>query len=770
MSVTDQLPLGDLKFYDNRLPGLAAGNYWVTVTHALSENSVAVNQDALGAVQEFVVSAPQFTLPPEDIVSRHPPDGSSGRYAEQLPHVVLREPTLPWERQMPTGAEPWLALLVLSEDEAIGPAASPTHASTASVTEFLKPDPTVFKPAVIPEDDVDQNSTVSFVVLAAATFTAIMPRREELRFLAHCRQANISDKAAQGLDQSGYFAIVFANRFPAAPAHGSAAARKNIVHLVSLEGLDELLVEQPDFGGRSRVALVSLASWTFQCLPDAQQDFRGLLQAIVSSEMDGKVYQPEKLALRLKPASPLSGPAPSQTEASRRLAAGFVPLAWHTRTGEDSFAWYRGPFTPVLPAPLIKTGPFLSADAALAFQKSFGVFDMSLAAAWTAGRAAALADQVFGQSLLDFRRRAHRITDQLHNLLVSKYFFTQSEIATLDAQTTVQDEFLKILDTDLLAAMNRQPAASAATPGRQLTATIDPKAAVQAFLADPAVQQKVIALVQDDLDSVARWLGRLALLYPVPFDLLVPDERMLPTEALRFFYVDTNWTDALLDGAMSIGLDTSRQTFFHLVTHGLIRDAAAEATKIYRQSLIGVAPPTVQPNAAVVSGLLLRSGLVSGWPNLAVRPYLANGDVLKTLRMDHLSPSVLLCLFLGVPDWIEISEPQEGLRFGVDDDGNIVLRNVVAPSGPNDPPIGRQIGQPMRTFDPSGAQQLYTRAASSRVLDLAPDRNTGLVQAVQAALTKASRSPPGTLGPAAFSLQMTRAPEAIKFATQPSAG
>lgn len=759
------LPVGDIGFYDNDVPGIAGGNYWISVSHELKDNGAAVNTEPLGAAQEFVVSAPQFTLPPADIVSQHPPDTTSGRYGEQLPHIVLREPALPWERRMTDVRDPWLALLVFTEDELMADATSTTRANTSSVQDFLAPNATVFKPRITREDDVDPASPCSHIRISTQTFAAIAPRLDELRFLAHCRQGNISDKAVQNLDPNGFFSIVVANRFPARPAEG-AAARKNIAHLVSMEGLDSLLVDNPDFGGCTSVALLSLASWSFQCLPDHAEDFRGLVKALVTSEMEGAAYDPGKLWLRLQPPAASSDPAHQQ--ARERLTAGFVPLPYHTRTGEETFAWYRGPLAPVMPAPIAKSGPFLTADQAVVFHKEWGVFDLSLATAWNAGRTAALADKAFGQKLFDFRRRAHQVTDQLLHRLQSKYFFSQDQIASLEHDTAVHDEFLSVLDTDLLAAIGGTPTADPTPVQPRTASTTDPKAAVQEFLADPAVQAKIVALVKDDLDAIAQWLARLLLLYPVPFNLLVCDERMLPAESLRFFYLDNNWTSALLDGALAIGLDSSRQTFFHGVTHGLLQDAAQDAARIYRQSLFGTTPPAAEENIGVISGMLLRSSLVSGWPNLAVRPCLKSGGMLKTLRMDHLSPSVLLCLFWGVPDWVEISEPQEGFRFGVDDDGDVTLRNIVAPARAGDPPVGHQIGDPLKVFDPSGAQLLFVRAADNRVLNLSPNANDGLVQSIAAALHTASNGEVGELGPATFALQMVKAPEAVKFTSQSS--
>src|SRR6185436_6176755 len=78
-----------------------------------------------------------------------------------------------------------------------------------------------------------------------------------------------------------------------------------------------------------------------------------------------------------------------------------------------------------------------------------------------------------------------------------------------------------------------------------------------------------------------------------------------------------------------------------------------------------------------VSGFLLRSRLVSGWPGLHVRAYRvdrqaddailseSDPDRLKVLRMERLAPAVLLVLFDGVPAVVHVEEPRQGIQFGV---------------------------------------------------------------------------------------------------------
>uniref|UniRef100_UPI001A9EC514 hypothetical protein n=1 Tax=Pseudomonas sp. 79_C TaxID=2813567 RepID=UPI001A9EC514 len=108
--------------------------------------------------------------------------------------------------------------------------------------------------------------------------------------------------------------------------------------------------------------------------------------------------------------------------------------------------------------------------------------------------------------------------------------------------------------------------------------------------------------------ELTQWLGSLAALKGLPFGYLVPDEAMLPAESIRFFVLDPNWSNALLEGATSIG----RSCTF---------DVAIDAELVAR--LYAAVSP-----ATTVSGFILRSNVVSGWPGIEVRAYDANGTLL----------------------------------------------------------------------------------------------------------------------------------------------
>lgn len=749
-SLSADIPVGDLRFYDNNVPALAAGDWRITVGHTL----VGVKTGDLDATQNLVVSAPQFAMDTTAVLNQYPPAGSTGQYTRVLPHIVLNDALLPWERTM-TGSpdtQPWLAVLVLGEDEIVGGTGSPTRTQTGTVTSFLSDDQAVLKPAVVPEGDVAGTDPCTFIQLSTTLFPALTPRLTELRFLAHCRQSNIADKAEQGLEQNGLFSVVAGNRFPAVPAGDSPGARKSIVHLVSLEGLEPYLVDQPDFGARTSVALVSLASWTFNTVADPAEDFRGLMANLVGQEYDGTTYTPDNLWLRL-PSARIDTGNPSGAEVGRRLADGFVPLRYQFRTGEQTFAWYRGPCTPVLTTPLPAGPAFPTSDAALVYQSEFGVFDASLATAWQTGRALALSDRAFGQALYDLRQRGHQLTDSLLQRLHSDAF-SADQIAGLSSNTMVQDEFLRHLSTDLLNNLSdTKPARPTTEPllaGPPPAPDPDPTTAVRNFLADPAAQALIADGTRTDLLPVATWLAKLLLLYPVPFNLLVPDNRMLAPETLRVFYLDDNWLRALTDGAMSIGTQSSRDSFFTQIMGDLIHQAAGTAAQAMRARRLGVDPPAREVTENLVSGFLLRSALVSGWPNLAVRGSMDKGDDLRVLRMDRLADDLLICLFSGVPDHIELAEPQEGFRFGVDEDGNLPMRQPVSDG---EVPLGSQLDTPLRLVPDS------LRDGSNNVLDV--DMAVRLIQ-------KALSGAVADFGPADFALQMVKSPEAIRFTNRTS--
>ncbi|GAB2857458.1 hypothetical protein GCM10022221_66320 [Actinocorallia aurea] len=141
--------------------------------------------------------------------------------------------------------------------------------------------------------------------------------------------------------------------------------------------------------------------------------------------------------------------------------------------------------------------------------------------------------------------------------------------------------------------------------------------------------------------GVLEFLRGLTVLRGVPLRYLVPDERLLPPESLRFFHLDRTWVAHLVDGAASIGRLTSA-------------DAADDAAHPF--------PVAVPP----LTGVLLRSGLVADHPDLTVTAHGRTGPALHPVRTERLAPDVLLCLFVGGVDRLDLAQPPEAMHFAVE--------------------------------------------------------------------------------------------------------
>ena len=178
-------------------------------------------------------------------------------------------------------------------------------------------------------------------------------------------------------------------------------------------------------------------------------------------------------------------------------------------------------------------------------------------------------------------------------------------------------------------------------------------------------------------DELRDGLVRLRLLHDVPFAYFVADTQLLPEESIRWFYIDRRWTDALVQGALSVGTVNTDDRLQLTERYGEIRDALDTAERNVRRR---DGDPFMQGPAGPISGFILRSRVVSGWPGLHVRAFKeepTEGDGfdfpdnhpqrMRLLRLERLAPAVLLCLFDGIPKEVHIQEPRHGVQFGVDE-------------------------------------------------------------------------------------------------------
>ena len=607
-----------IHFLDSSLPPIQAGKYTLEVTQTITQQDKPDPLGVYSAKKRTVhVQGNRFSIDPLDIDSVFPPEGGAGDYGNVLPHVTFTQKTQPWEQKLgaPSARAPWLAVLVFHESDEGGiPTITPAMAGDLLRKDFCPSEskPGTERPSSLPVMEHDKTIVIATYADAVSPgqwmrpnentwdpclvidvpvklFRDIAPTQADLPWLAHSR----TDSGAAGERE---FSAVLANRLPLPDGVSMAC-------LVSLEGMESFLPPASNITTRNLTAthirLVVMKAWTFR----SGVDLLGFYRDVSCG--------PLKLPYQ-KPALE----TPEDQKVKNALAMGYTALDHNTRWGDRAISWYRGPFLPFsaevtrsIPMPPIDekgymTGhtPLSSADEALRYDPEMGMLDASYAAAWQLGRLMALRDGTFSYDLYQWKR----------------------EIKQKIIQPIAVD--VAVIVTDLMKSLSSRmnPTESA----RTLMNDIDK---LKKHLEDARAPQSVVTRI----DMLRRLEG-------VPMDYLVPDERMLPPESLRFFQVDQNWIYSLIEGAYSIGrVSTSDQQ----------QDAATCPHCTYKQT----------------SGFLLRSAIVSGWPTLQVRVEVSSASEAKELRCQRITPDILLYLVEvegpGVITSVTLQVPPESVEF-----------------------------------------------------------------------------------------------------------
>lgn len=758
-TIANGQPGRNIAFVATHQPALKDGTYTVTVTQTIASPGRIEREPPFSASQRFIVPGQRFTLDPNAVQAVFPPPDSLGDHAYVLPHVVLSPSTLPWEHVATAAVAdaPWLVLLLFTAAEAA------TITAQTVPLKSLKPSAggDTYWPGISGgESGQHEDEAVAVIDVPRPLLEQVLPKTADLRWLAHVRYPANEQGQAVGAET----AVIIANRLPESGGQHTA-------YLVSVFGqYDQTGFQLAAAGNASRIRLINLKQWRFACV-SPKQSLKGLLlhlnrpllftlpvgsvdgalqqnnipptlvqafqqsgtplsaaavlanrsrwlitdrerRYLVASGPPAAVYNqaghylfllPPTMDLsRLDSSLPqlralfashhhtlldpitcrqdnshwwlrdgnnayfLSGengrlfayafapnasaalrlPPTGQPEADSYLAGGAVALPHRMRQGNRTVSWYRGPFVPGPTSGDIEL-PVRAADTLFRYNPASGMFDSSYAAAWELGRLLTLQSQRVAIALFQWKR-SH---------------------AQVSKSGSAADDHLPV-----------------------------------AALSLPILP-----------DIVTQWLDALARLEHIPFPYLVPDERMLPQESLRFFEVDGQWVACLLDGAFSIG---------RVLASEPARDSALRDQHLNGQ----------QPR---MSGLLLRSAVVSGWPDLQVDGYYAiredvpimvgalnkgqlpaalgqlfeeyglpldpsssqvstletaedgqtgtawqiadNGRSyhvhfvadqlyvrLPALRQTRLSANILLCLFEGVLNVVDMHLPPEALHFGLE--------------------------------------------------------------------------------------------------------
>ncbi len=662
-------------FIQYDIPPLKSGEY--TLVAQQTVNQVAPNQ--FGATRVFAVGGNRFQLDGDDIVVLFPPANANGEFDGVLPNVVLKRCTLPWQRtsveedeapvppvppppgdeNVPYGLDaPWLAVLLIetadmpevqtgtAADVITGGDPITAIGSGSKVLGTGKlPDHYFSYPGINPLDYGQAPDTpTKYIDLLVETFSQLAPTKDDLPYLAHIREVDTLD-SVDDTDVTRKYAVVLGNRIPASNTDAYAV-------LVSLENMGPYLpaddgTPSPNFpSGTTTVRLITLASWRFFA-NDLDESFQSLAENLnkgstgVLGATSVRIDSPATTAVAVSQAitdepTGLTG-ADADAIVLNALAQGYIPVDHHLREAGDTVSWYRGPLLPYGGTPAFVDIPAFGPDALLRYDPDTGMFDAGYAGAWQLGQLLALQSSAYSTALYAWKKT------------LAKGQAAQAEQALLAA---------RLGDGAIFPSFTEACACRAETL--------------------PAIP-----------DVVSGFIGQLRLLVGVPFAWLVPDEAMLPTESFRLFSVDPNWVAALVDGAFSIGRATESELRADADQQSAMQAASACCARRYRTNdrpILALAKADKEGTTLeTVTGVLLRSQLVSGWPRLNINGYAdtqGNTEIPK-LRMAHLSSDVILCLFDGTVAMVAIHEAPEQLHCGVELSSGAASTTLRAVTGNN---------------------------------------------------------------------------------------
>lgn len=556
------------------------------------------------------------------------------------------------------------------------------------------------------------------------------PDLHRYKYLAHVRNVNTKNMAGAGLDDTGLYSVVHGHRTgPLDLSHPQPI----ISHLVSLEGIEDH-IEFPKLAGKTHVALVSLFSWTYLCLPPDAVNFVDMMRHIGAEVIEGDCWlrAPDECIDAMDPPKPPKSTPPFEQRLANRMRDGFALQRYLLQTGEETVAFFRGPLTPTYVPPItVQWWPYqsnFSTDYQI-MDPQLGIMDISYSSAWQLGRTLGVADRVFASALVRLRailqttgRRdaLKNKADKLNKVSkASALAGVQKSVAVLASmaatgagsnpsrsdgrfrKTPAQPAVLVPLGTSvtddidhtairgehLEAHIVRQAAVLTSAKDNSFrlnsapNAVVSDKDAVRIPFNDIVPFNEVNLPNSTDWKIVQDWILKKLSLDNIPAHYLIPDPSFLPRETIRFFYIDSNWMDCLIDGALSIGnhLDQQNDVVRQALKHSLNR----YFHKSYRpdHSEMDYFPQIPR------FGFLLRSLVVKAFPNLEVHaPWAAGDDPAAAdgndgpirepvLRLERIDKDVLLCLFDRTPGsphfdpkvQITISQPahQQCFRLGI---------------------------------------------------------------------------------------------------------
>lgn len=705
------LDAGDEQIFSFYAPALEAGTYGVDVRQNISATGPDGNLQKLPlkSIQNFTVVAPRFTLPDGSIHSTYPSQGH-GDKIETLPHVVLNDAHLPWERVASTKVEPdaarnrvpWLAVLVFTPEELKLPAAAidgpnnifqhtqnlakpvkqnATLAINMTISDIWATDNTI-TPIPNSTDPAVSSASTDVIFLQPSLFTALFttydttgtPVKDQrsadvsrYKFLAHVREINTEGMAESGVgDGTGLFSIVVSHRV--GPLNITQPTTV-VVHLVSIEDVESMAL--PLAASTQFVALSSLYSWTYICLPPSSMNVFDTFQGIGNSV--SVLRAPQNIIDQAA-----KSPGPVGPRVVQRLMDGYSMTKYRTETGELTVSLTHGPFTPTTvkyPLPNWNSSSNFGTDLQILDQQ-VGLMDITYSAAWQLGKTLAMADQSFTAALSRLRTQIYsKAMNKAKTEILRPLGGYKTREETLQTLGTSMDTLRGLRHSDLLVHGPVQNRWQREPPAEVLDLSYRGPLIAPIFARHAADAVRELASSTDgggkqrydemntpystDWMIVLKWVLDRMYLVNVPAHYLITDPSHLPPESIRFFTIDANWVDALIDGALSLANHADDDV-----------DAGRIAIKTAINEYLNNTLHKLKTKPQIPTyGFLLRSDLVTQFPDLVVQTSPTDPAAAPILRHENIDKGVMLVLLDRAPgkdfDTLTLQQPPHQQSFVV---------------------------------------------------------------------------------------------------------
>lgn len=612
-------------FYDAHRPSLEDGTY-----HASFEQKVTVDADDTlnpPAVDiEFHVSGPRFNLSSTLVHSVFPPKGGKGDYRADLPKLVLNRSTLPWERSpseadLSTTSASWLFLLLIDESEIshVTEYNNVTLEGDSAVVQITQAGTNLGTVNVGGDLSFHKNKFNSLAVDVTLAKSLLPTSLDELQYLSYAR-------IKEGEEQS----VLMCNRLP-------QAGFNSTVYLISVEnnydssGSFTGISITPPSGSSSEVFFPYYDKWSFHA--SSEQLY------VITADLVSKITKANP-SITLPDLSRIYGQLFTSTDDF--LANAIIKTISATKPAAGG----QSPLAIVQQAAMLPGSTFhgLMSNLSGGFQ--------ALTLAPTATDITSV-----GTVQLPFQQLVKNNEGDYAPSLTNAYYRSPLVAATINmsnnptfpshvANATTSTAFtwsIPTQGTDLLfkgAGGTDTTYAAAFELGRLMAINntvfakdfvnwkVQTAAALRAKKmglgkAMDHIVQNTQSQLQAMPESVKEQFVAWSQLNDIPYSYLVPEPQLLPTESLRYFYIDINWINAFLCGAFSIGHTVPADLTFYLNEVLLV-------------------------DSTVYQGFLLNSFAVSGWPNYDVDAYDTDAKKLPTSALvfrKNLATDITIALY-----------------------------------------------------------------------------------------------------------------------------